>query len=315
MNRLEELIRKLNFKKATLAYIVISGILLLLCLLSIAYVSRDKISMAIDYQRVSDTFVKEGVTDRLRTQLQKLASDSKDINNVVVLDKNNTIVFKTNNNLISDKTRLQLIPYGVGSGYLQDSSNPDQLYKVVKEENMILNKDYIPNDQQAWQAIEDELTYETDFNSKKVYLLNYLMDRSTQSKVLMIRTANPIPYAERLLEITGALLGLIMAIYWIGLALWVYKNAGRRKLNASLWGLLILITNLVGFIVYLIYKQNNRTCYKCGALQSRFNAFCSHCGTEIKESCDHCKAMISKEDNYCSRCGSKVDRFLGGNEK
>ncbi len=43
--------------------------------------------------------------------------------------------------------------------------------------------------------------------------------------------------------------------YWIGLALWVYKDAGRRKLNASLWGLLILITNLVGFIVYLIYNK------------------------------------------------------------
>ncbi|GAB6156017.1 hypothetical protein JCM17380_47690 [Desulfosporosinus burensis] len=314
MNRLEEFIRKLNFKKATITYIVISGVLLLLCLSSIAYVSMDKIFMVIDYQRVSDTFAKEGVTDKLKTQLQKLASDSKDINNVVVLDKDKTIVFKAYNNLIGDKTKLQLIPYGVGSGYLQDRDNPDQLYKVVKQENMILNKDYIPNDQQVRQAIEDELSYEADFTSKEVYLLNYLMDRSTQSKVLMIRTVNPIPYAERLLEITGVVLGLIMAIYWIGLALWVYKDAGRKKLNASLWGLLILITNLVGFIVYLIYKQNNLTCYKCGALQSKFNSFCSNCGSEINESCHNCKAMISKEDNYCSRCGSKVARFLGGNE-
>jgi uncharacterized membrane protein len=101
----------------------------------------------------------------------------------------------------------------------------------------------------------------------------------------MIRTVSPIPYAEKLLEIIGELLGLIMAFYWIGLALWVYKDAGRKKLNASLWGLLILITNLVGLIVYLIYKQSNLTCFKCGALQSKFSSFCSNCGTGINESC------------------------------
>ncbi|WP_434510431.1 zinc ribbon domain-containing protein [Desulfitobacterium sp. AusDCA] len=307
MRKFEEFINKLNFKKAALTYLVISGILLILCMSSIVYISRDKISMVLDYQRVSETFAREGVTDKAITQLQKLSTDSKDIKNVVVLDKDNTIVFKANNNLVGDKAKLQLIPYGAGSGYLQDSTHQDYLYKVVKPENMILNKDYIQNDQRVWQAVDDEMSYETDFALKEVYLLNYLMDRSTQSKVLMIRTATPIPYAERLIEATGALLGLIIVIYWIGLALWVYKDARSKGLNAALWGLLILMTNLVGFIVYLIYKQNNLTCYKCGALQSRFNSFCSHCGTEINESCPNCKAMINKGDHYCSRCGSKLD--------
>ncbi|AHF08433.1 hypothetical protein [Desulfitobacterium metallireducens] len=307
MSRLEALIYKLNFKKATLTFIVISGMLLLLCLSSIAYVSRDKITMIMDYQKVSDTFEREGVTDRLKTQLQKLATDSKDINNVVILDKDNTLVYKANNNLIGNKTKLQLVPYEMSKGYLQDKDNPDQLYKVVKPENMILNKDYIQNEQQVRQDLENELSYETDFTSKEAYLLNYLIDRGTQSKVLMIRTANPIPYAERILEITGALIGLIVAFYWIGLALWVFKDAGRRKLNASLWGLLILITNLVGFVVYLIYTQNNLTCYKCGALQSKLNIFCCHCGTEINESCVNCKSIVSKGDQYCSLCGSKIN--------
>lgn len=305
MSRFEDFIKKLNFKKATIFFILTSGILLLICLSSIAYVSRDKIAMIMEYERISDIFAKEGVTDRLETQLQKLAADSKDIRNVIILDKDNMVVFKTSDNLIEDKRKLELTPYGVRSGYLQD--NFDHLYKVVKPENMILNKDYIQKDQQVRQAIEEELSYETDFTSKEVYLLNYLIERSNQSKVLMIRTANPIPYAEKLLEITGALIGLFMAIYWIGLALWVYKDAGRKKLNAALWGLLIIITNLVGLVVYLIYKQNNLTCYKCGALQSKFNSFCSHCGTEINIVCHQCKARINKGDCYCSRCGGKVD--------
>ncbi|TDT63625.1 zinc ribbon domain-containing protein [Fonticella tunisiensis] len=306
MRMLERFINKLNFKKAAITYIAISGVLLILCLSIIAYVSRDKIYMAIDYKRISDTLEKEGVTDRLKSQLKKLASDSNDINNVVVLDKDNNIVFKVNSSLIGDKKKMQLIPYDMGRGYLQDSTNEDILYKVVKQENIILNKDYIQNNKKVRLDIDEEFSYERDFSSKEIYLLNYLIDRGTRNKILIIRTANPIPYAERLLEVTGALLGLILTIYWIGLALWVYKDASIKNLNASLWGLLILITNLVGLIVYLIYKQNNLICYKCGALQSKFNAFCSNCGIRINESCNHCRAVIGKGDNYCSRCGSKV---------
>lgn len=306
MRMLERFINKLNFKKAAITYIAISGVLLILCLSIIAYVSRDKIYMAIDYKRISDTLEKEGVTDRLKSQLKKLASDSNDINNVVVLDKDNNIVFKVNSSLIGDKKKMQLIPYDMSRGYLQDSTNEDILYKVVKQENIILNKDYIQNNKKVRLDIDEEFSYERDFASKEIYLLNYLIDRGTRNKILIIRTANPIPYAERLLEVTGALLGLILTIYWIGLALWVYKDASIKNLNASLWGLLILITNLVGLIVYLIYKQNNLICYKCGALQSKFNAFCSNCGIRINESCNHCRAVIGKGDNYCSRCGSKV---------
>ena len=315
MNSLEEFIHKLNFKKAAIAYVIISGLLLLLCFSVIAYVSRDKIAMVIDYARISEHFAKEGVNDRLKTELQKLASDSKDINNVVVLDEDNTVIFKANQNLIGARTKLKLMPYAAGSGYLQDRNYPDHLFKVVKAENLILNKDYIPNDLHLSQAVNDELSYETDFSTKEVYLLNYLINRSTRSKVLLIRTATPIPLAEKLLETTGTLLGSMLAIYWIGLALWVYQDARRKKVNASLWGLLTLITNLAGLFVYLIYKQNNLICFKCGALQSKFSSFCSNCGTEINESCPHCQAMISKGDIYCTRCGVKLGEILGGNKK
>jgi RNA polymerase subunit RPABC4/transcription elongation factor Spt4 len=307
MNSLDELIQKLNFKKAAITYIVIAGVLLLLCLSIIVYVSRDKISMVIDYQKIADSFERNGLTDNVKNQLQQLAADSKDIKNVVVLDKNNTIVYKANNNLIEGKTKLLLRPYKAGGKYLEDSTNSDYLFKVVKPDDMILNRDYIDKDQAERENIDDELYYEKDYKSKDVYLLNYVMDHPTHSKVLMIRTVNPIPYAERLLEVLGTLLGLIVALYWIGLALWVYKDAAGKKLNASLWGLLVLITNLVGLIVFLIYKQNSLTCYQCGALQSKLNAFCSNCGTRVNESCNNCQAIISKGDNYCGRCGSKVD--------
>lgn len=306
MKILEAFIGKLNFKKAAITGIIISVVLLLLSLSAIAYMSRDKIYMALDYKKVSETVEKSGITDSLNLQLNKLAADSKDINNVLVLDKENNIVFKANNNLIGDRTKLQLMPYEMGKGYLQDSKRTDILYKVVKQENIILNKNYIENNKKLRQDIDEEFSYERDFKSKEVYLLNYLIDGGSRSKILVIRTVNPIPYAERLIEITGTLLGLILAIYWIGLALWVYRDANRRNVNASIWGLLILITNLVGLIVYMIYKQNNQTCYKCESLQGKSNIFCSNCGTKINESCGTCGAIVNRWDHYCSRCGSET---------
>ena len=305
MGMIENIINKLDFKKSIKLYIGFSLLILIICASTIGYISRDKIYMAIDYMKISETFKKEGITDKVKSQLNKLASDSKDINNVIVLDKDNNILYKANNSLIEDNKKLQLTPYEMDSKYLKDDINKDVLYKVVKEENIILNKDYILNNKSVRLDMDEEFSYERDFASKDIYLLNYLSDRSTQSKILIIRTVNPIPYAERLIEITGALLALILGVYWIGLALWAYQDANKKRLNPSLWGLLILITNLVGLIVYLIYKQNSIACYKCGSLQSRYNSYCSNCGTKTNESCNNCNAIINKNDNYCSKCGNK----------
>lgn len=42
------------------------------------------------------------------------------------------------------------------------------------------------------------------------------------------------------------------AVYWLGLSLWVYLDARARGEVAALWGLLVLLTNLVGLLAYLI---------------------------------------------------------------
>ena len=138
-------------------------------------------------------------------------------------------------------------------------------------------------------------------------MLSYESTRVTGNKILIIRMVTPIPYAEGLIETLAAIFGFLFIIYWIGLALWIYKDAGKRNLNASLWGLLVLITNLVGLIVYLIYIQNNLTCIQCGTLQNKYNVFCSSCGTKVNENCSSCGAIINKRENYCARCGRKSE--------
>jgi RNA polymerase subunit RPABC4/transcription elongation factor Spt4 len=225
---------------------------------------------------------------------------------MLILDKDNNIVFKANNNLIGSNNKLLLTSYEFNRSYLQDNINKNVLYRIVREENIFLNKDYIQNNEKLKNDINEEFYYERGLSSKDIYLINYVANRNTQNKIFIIRTVTPIPYAERLLGITGTLISLIFMIYWIGLALWVYKDANAKRNNPALWGGLVLLTNLAGLIIYFMYKQNSIICYKCGVIQNRENIFCSYCGTKINEQCSHCGSIVNKGESYCSRCGEKL---------
>lgn len=60
----------------------------------------------------------------------------------------------------------------------------------------------------------------------------------------------------------GVILTLIfvagLAVYWLGLPLWVYLDASSRGEAAVLWGALVLLTNLVGLLAYLIVISKPR---------------------------------------------------------
>lgn len=306
MKKLEEFINCLNFKIAVRIYLIVSAVLLTLCIAAMVYLTRDKICAAIDYGKLSNTFERQGLSNNVNSQLKKLNSDSKDIVNIFILDENNKIVFKVNNNLIGNNTKVVLTSYELNRKYLQDNINKNVLYRIVREENILLNKDYIQNDEKFKNDIDEEFYYEGDLGSRDIYLINYISSRTNKNKIFIIRTATPIPYVEKTLDITGTLFSLIFITYWIGLALWVYKDANAKKNNPALWGGLVLLTNLVGLIIYFMYKQNNIICYKCGVIQNRENIFCSYCGTKINEQCSHCGNILNKSENYCSKCGEKL---------
>ncbi|MFX1339749.1 MAG: hypothetical protein ACFFDK_14145 [Promethearchaeota archaeon] len=50
---------------------------------------------------------------------------------------------------------------------------------------------------------------------------------------------------------------IVLIYYIIGLilALWVYKNTKKRNMNSKGWFIGILLTGLIGFIVYLTIRD------------------------------------------------------------
>ena len=60
--------------------------------------------------------------------------------------------------------------------------------------------------------------------------------------------------------IAPIMLGIIITllIFWvvaIGLAVWVYKDAKKRDMNAAVWLLIVLLSGCIGCIIYLIVRD------------------------------------------------------------
>jgi len=54
-------------------------------------------------------------------------------------------------------------------------------------------------------------------------------------------------------------LPIILAIVWfviaIAVAIWVFKDAKKRDMNAAVWLLIVLVTGCIGCIIYLVVRD------------------------------------------------------------
>ena len=48
-------------------------------------------------------------------------------------------------------------------------------------------------------------------------------------------------------------LSFVLFAIWVAIIIWVYRDAERRGMNGVLWALLVLIGNLIGLLIYLLF--------------------------------------------------------------
>jgi len=51
---------------------------------------------------------------------------------------------------------------------------------------------------------------------------------------------------------------ILVAVFFIVallLAIWVYKDAKKRDMNAAVWLLIVLVTGCIGCIIYLVVRD------------------------------------------------------------
>ncbi|MDD3364651.1 MAG: zinc ribbon domain-containing protein [Syntrophomonas sp.] len=95
-------------------------------------------------------------------------------------------------------------------------------------------------------------------------------------------------------------------LFWLLLAVWVYRDAQRRTPNAAAWGILTLLTSIIGWVVYLIARPMVNMCPACGHEQSNDLKFCTACGLSVKICCPECSCGLRDEWEYCGACGHKL---------
>ena len=65
-------------------------------------------------------------------------------------------------------------------------------------------------------------------------------------------------------------------------ALWVYKDAKARGENAVLWLIVVLLTGIIGLIIYVLVRSKGDVapCPHCNNKRLAGLATCPHCGKE-----------------------------------
>lgn len=110
---------------------------------------------------------------------------------------------------------------------------------------------------------------------------------------------------EILREVFLAALIISAIIGWMFLSLWVFRDARKRKLNPLPWTALILLTNVIGLVVYLTVRPKYVKCKNCGMEIPKVYVSCPHCGSTEKEKCLGCGTVLEEEFLHCPACGKE----------
>ena len=113
----------------------------------------------------------------------------------------------------------------------------------------------------------------------------------------------PILKYQIIREVFLILLILSTVIFWLFLTLWIFSDARKKKLQPLPWTALVLITNIIGLIVYLTVRPKYIKCISCGKEIPKTFASCPYCGSLEKEKCRGCGKVLESEFTHCPSCG------------
>ena len=91
------------------------------------------------------------------------------------------------------------------------------------------------------------------------------------------------------------------------MAFWVLRDARRRDFKPALWGILVLLGNVVALIVYLIVRPADCRCPACGANVKRGYLVCPMCAEPLRARCPGCGKPQEDAWVCCPYCGRKKE--------
>lgn len=298
MNKLEKILSGWNFKKIAVWYLILAVVAGLICAGTVGFLYRERIEFAVQYSRIKDA--------KTETELKKAvdkAAESSDAVDVLIFGEGGRVSYSAKNSEF--KSGISTL-HGISGAekYLQTPEYPNAVFRYVKSDEFmltaVLNKDF----DEIRSDYDDYIAFQSELSDKTVYVLNRVKTRGADVCIIAVPTS--VRGGETALKASALVAMLFFCVYWVLVALWMYKDSAARKLSTFYWGIIGLFTNLVGLVVYKIYKRSAEVCPECGALQSPDSRFCSFCGARLGACCESCGGKVSPRDNFCRRCGKKI---------
>lgn len=102
---------------------------------------------------------------------------------------------------------------------------------------------------------------------------------------------------------------IIMLIIMVAAAIFVYRDAKKRGMNAVVWALVAFFGPfLVGVIIYIICRTplTDLRCSKCGAGLTESANECPECKSPVLTECPQCQFPVQKGWKSCPKCGGEL---------
>lgn len=300
-------IEKINFKKVAILYIIIALLVGIGLLIFIGNKFQNKLEFIYEYHNISKNFEKNNYNlEKIKEEIKNLSENSQDIVDVLILNNENQILYSSKNSELGKQGQFELDRKDNKTDEYYTNPNMDNaIFRLTSDKELMLTTVLSNFDTDVKKDYEDEVFFEKNLSEKNLYVLSYAINDSTGEKIYFINEIHPVIDGKAYIKMALAIIMFLFMIYWIIVAVFIYQDALKSKLNPYLWGGITLFTNLAGVIIYIIYKQNNKTCFKCKTVQNRNNVYCTYCGTKLDKTCKTCGATINVHDKYCGRCGEK----------
>jgi hypothetical protein len=281
---------------------------------------------------ITKVFSLSGLSDETKksvnTFIQQIPRDHQTDNNFIFVDENGNVLYALNNNYIQPNTTSMDIAWLSNAMVIvyKDSSktwfNKDFNGSVNDGSTGIDEINHIGEDYKLSSKLDEVtqliLSHTVDYEgaqttasiakmtwNNKTYYMFWLRDNSVDTAVYtaMGRDNTRTWYY---LTCVGVLLFLL---YWLMAPVWVFLDARRRQSQPLPWALLVLLTNIVGLVVYwIVQSQNIRinptlACPACGKPVQKSHLFCPWCAAPLKKICKACGKALEDEWVACPWCG------------
>ncbi len=97
------------------------------------------------------------------------------------------------------------------------------------------------------------------------------------------------------------------------LAVWIYKDAKKRNMDAAVWTLLVVfVPSYIGVIAYFISREKHKiyACPRCGGVLNEDYAVCPTCTLPLKRQCPQCGLNCEETWHNCPRCSHELEPMM-----